>query len=118
MSRSLYQMDNCMSVKLCAVAGIIHFFKLVRKLTPDCVTLKKNWIWDVVELHWKEVIGTLHGNNINLPTSVILPLRNKFRIRQLVSRDPLFLYIMLKQRRTWFSLEPNDREEEVSSEIA
>ena len=42
------------------------------KLTPDCVTLKWNWIWAVLELDWKDVSVTLHGNKINLPTSVIL----------------------------------------------
>ena len=68
-------------VKVCKIAGSIHLFKLVGKLMPECVTLKRNWIWDVLELDWKEVSMTLHGNNINLPTSAILPCRNKFRIR-------------------------------------
>ena len=63
------------------VAGSIHLFKLVGKLTPDFVTLKRNWIWDELELDWKEVSMTLHRNNINLLTSVILPFRDKFRIR-------------------------------------
>ena len=65
-------------VKLYKVAGSIHLFKFVGKLTPDCVTLKRNWIWDVLELDWKEVSVTLYGSNINLPTSVILLLRDKF----------------------------------------
>ena len=37
-------------VKLCKVAGSIHLFKSVGKLTPHCVILKRNWIWDVFEL--------------------------------------------------------------------
>ena len=105
-------------VKLYKVTGSIQLFKLVGKLTPECVTLKRKWIWDVLEIDWKEVSMTLHGNKINLPTSVIIPFRDKFRIRQLVSREPLLLHVMLKQGRTWFSLEHNDREEEVLSEIA
>ena len=106
-------------VKLCKVAGSIHVCKLVGKLMPEFVTLKRNWMWDVLELDWKEVSMTLHGNKINLPTSVIIPFRDKFRIRQLVSREPLLLHVMLKKGKMWFSLEHNDREEkeEVSSEI-
>ena len=38
--------------KLCKVAGSIHLFKSVGKLTPVCVTLKRNLIWDVLELDW------------------------------------------------------------------
>ena len=52
-------------VKLCKVARHIHLFKLVGKLTPECVTLKRNRIWNVLKLDWREVTMTLHGNNIN-----------------------------------------------------
>ena len=74
----------------------------------------------MLQLDWKEVSMTLHGNIINLPTSVILLFRDKFRIRCLVSREPLLLHIVLKQGRTWLSLENNNREEEkeVTTEIA
>ena len=68
-------------IKLCKVAGSTHLFKLVGKLEPGCVTLKRNLIWDVLELDWKEVSVTLHGNRINLPTSVIIPFRDKLRMR-------------------------------------
>ena len=84
------------------------------------MTLKRYWIWDVLELDWNEFSITLHGNIINLPTSVISPFGHKFRIRQLVSKEPLLLHVMLKKGRTWFSLENNNRvlEEEVTTEIA
>ena len=68
-------------VKLCKVAGGIHLFKLVGKLTPECMTLRRNLIWDVLESDWKDMSVTLHGNKINLPNSVIIPFRDKFRIR-------------------------------------
>ena len=48
---------------------------------PECVTLKRNLIWHVLELDLKEVSMTLNGNEINLPNSVIILLRDKFRIR-------------------------------------
>ena len=64
----LSDVQSYILVKLCKVAESIHLFKLVGKLTPECVTLKRNLILDVLELDWKEVSMTLHGNKINFPT--------------------------------------------------
>ena len=57
----------------------------------------KREIWDVLEIDWKEVNMTLNGNEINLPTSAILPFRDKFRARKLLRKQPLLLHVMLKQ---------------------
>ena len=37
-------------IKLCRVAGSIHLFSLRGRLNPENVKLKKNWIWDVLEI--------------------------------------------------------------------
>ena len=75
-------------VKLCRVAGSICLFKLVGNLTPEHVTLKRNLIWDILELDWKEVSVTLHGNKINLPNSVIIPFRDSSKLNDLLVRNP------------------------------
>ena len=90
---------------VCKIAGSIHLFKIRGKLTPESIKFKKNWIWDVLEINWKEVKVTLNGNEINLPTSVLLPFRDKFRTRKLIGKQPLLLHLMLKQGKTWFTLE-------------
>ena len=51
----------------------------------------------------------LNGNEINLPTSVILPFRDKYRARKLHRKQPLLLYVMLKQSKTWLTLEYDKR---------
>ena len=71
-------------VKLCGTAGSIHLFKITEKLTHEHVELKRNILQDIIELDWKEVNMTLNGNKINLPASVIIPLRDKFKIRCIV----------------------------------
>ena len=71
-------------VKLCRTAGSIHLFKIMGKLTPSNVKLKRNILWDIIELDWKEVSMTLNGNKINLPASVMILLRDKFKIRCIV----------------------------------
>ena len=62
-------------VKLFRTAGSIHLFKITGKLIPEYVKLKRNILWDVMDIDWKKVNVTLNGNNINLPASVIILLR-------------------------------------------
>ena len=68
-------------VNLCKIAGSIHLFRIRGRLNPECINFMRNWIWDVLEINWKEVRVTLNGNEINLPTSVIIPFWDKFGIR-------------------------------------
>ena len=49
-------------VKLCRTAGNMHLFQITGKLIPEHVSLKKNILWDVIEIDWKEVNMTLNGN--------------------------------------------------------
>ena len=71
-------------VKLYRTAGSMHLFKITGQLTPKHIELKRNILRNVIELDWKEINMTFNGNKINLPASVIIPLRNKFKIRCIV----------------------------------
>ena len=61
-------------IKLCKTAGSIHLFKIIGKLTPEHIKLKRNILWEVIELDWKEANMTCNESKINLPASVIIPL--------------------------------------------
>ena len=37
------------------MAGSIHLFKIRGRLTPENIKFKTNWIWDILEIDWKEV---------------------------------------------------------------
>ena len=63
------------SIKLCRVARSIHLFRIRGRLNPENVKLKKNWIWDVLEIDWPNVSITLNDNEIDLPSSVIIPFK-------------------------------------------
>ena len=43
----------------------------------------------------------VNGNDINLPGSVIIPFRDKFKVRQMIRSRPLLLHLMLKEGQTW-----------------
>ena len=92
-------------VNLCRTAASIHLFKITGKLTSEYIQLKRNIIWDKIEIDWKEVSLTLNGNKVNLPNSVIISFKDEFKIRCIVRRESLHLHIMLKQGMTWFSLD-------------
>ena len=91
-------------IKLCRVAGSIHLFRIKGRLNPENVKLKKNWIWDVLEIDWSDVSITLNDNEINLPRSVIIPFKERYRAIKLLRKHLLLFYIMLKQGKRWFSL--------------
>ena len=93
-------------IKLRRIAGSIHLFRIKGRLKPENVKLKKNWIWDVLEIDWSDVSITLNDNEIRLPRSVIIPFNEKYRARKLLRKHPLLFYLMLKQGKTWFSLVP------------
>ena len=48
--------------------------------------------------------SNIRWNVINLPGSVIIPFRDKFKIRRIIKSKPLLLHLMLKQGQTWYPL--------------
>ena len=103
-------------IKLCRVARSIHLFKIRGRLNPEHVRLKKNWIWDVLEIDWSDVSITLNDSEIGLPSLVIIPFKERYRARRLLRKHPLLFYIMLKQGKTWFSLVPEPRNLSIANE--
>ena len=83
-----------------------HLFKLIGELSSDKVTLKKNWIWDVLAINWGNTHIILDNKEIHLPTTLLVPLFHKLKVRNLFGkRDLMHLYIMLKQCQSWYNLE-------------
>ena len=93
------------------LAGSVHLLKLHDILIKENLVLKKNLIWDVLEIDWTDVYVLQGHKEINLPVTVVIPIYYKFKLRQLLRnsrRDPLHLYIMLKQRKSWFNSESTE----------
>ena len=97
-------------IKLCKTAGSIHLFKIAGMLKPENIKLNWNYIWDTLEIDWKEVNVTFNSNKINLPKIVMIKFRDKFKIRQMMKREPLLSHIMLKQGLACFTLASNTQE--------
>ena len=89
------------------LASSVHLFKLHSNLTKENLILKKNWIWDVLEINWTDVYLLQDHKEINLPVTVVIPIYYKHKLRQLLRnlrKGPLHLYIMLKQRKFWLNI--------------
>ena len=88
------------------LAGNTHLFKLTGELSLENITLRKNWIWDVLEIKWEDIHIVLNDKEVHLPTMLITPFIHKLKVRKLFGkRDLLHVYIMLKQRKIWYNLE-------------
>ena len=60
------------------------------------ITLHRNKIWDILDIDGQNIMVTVNGNIINLPGSVNISFRDKFKIRQMIGSRPLLLHLMLK----------------------
>ena len=71
---SISDVQNYVPIKLCKTAGSIHLFKIRGTLKPENIKLNKNYLWDTMEMDWKEVTMTFNDNKINLPKVVVIKL--------------------------------------------
>ena len=83
-------------VKLCKSAGSIHLFQIYGQLSSDQILLEENCLWDMIRINWKEVFVTLNSTMIQMPRSVKVPLRDKYKLRTLMEKHSLLLHVMLK----------------------
>ena len=94
------------SLDLNKIAGNTHLFKLTGELSLENITLRKNWIWNVLEIRWDDIHIILNDKEVHLPTTLIIPLIHKLKVGKLYGKkDLLYIYIMLKQRKSWYNLE-------------
>ena len=94
------------SLDLNQLAWTTHLFKLTGDLSLENITLKKNLIWDVLEIKWEDICIILNDKEVHLPTMLIIPFIHKLKVRKLFGkRDIMHVDIMLKQRKPWYNLE-------------
>ena len=85
-------------------------FKITGMLTPDKVKLNKHYIWDILEVDWKEIKVTFNGKVINLPKSITIKLWDKLKVRHMMESQLILFHLMLKQGFNWFMLTSKDVE--------
>ena len=96
--------QNYVPIKLCKTAGNIHLFKIKGTLKSGNIKLNRNYLWNTLEIDWKEVTVTFNNNKIELPSIVAIKIQNKIKVRRLMNREPLIFHVMIRQGITWFNL--------------
>ena len=97
-------------INLCKTTGSMHLLKIIGMLKPENIKLNRNYIWDTLEIDWKEVSVAFNDNQIDLPRVVTIRLKDKIKIRHLMKKEPLLFHIMLKQGIKWFTLASGTQE--------
>ena len=72
--------QNYIPIKLCKTAGSIHLFKIKGMLKAENIKLNTNYMWDMLEIDWKEVTVTFIGNSINLSRVGTIKLQDKIKL--------------------------------------
>ena len=96
--------QNYVPIKLCKTAGSIYLFKIIGMLKAKNIKLNKNYLWDTLEIDWKEVTLTFNRNKTDVPKVVVIKLQDKIKVRRFMNREPLLFHLMLKQGIMWFTL--------------
>ena len=89
--------QNYVPIKLCKTAGSKHLFKIKGTLNTRNIKLNKNYLWDTLEIDWKEVTVTFINSKIELPRIIAIRIWDKIKVRRLMSREPLIFHIMIRQ---------------------
>ena len=97
--------QNYVPIKFCKPAGCIHLFKIKGTLKSGNIKLNKNYLWDTLQIDWKEVTVTFNDNKIELPKIVAIKLWDKIKVKRLMNREPLIFHVMIRQGITWFNLD-------------
>ena len=61
-----------------------------------------------MKIDWKEVFMTCNGTIIHLPTSVVIPFRDKFRLRCIIRKRKLLLHVKLRHGTSWYALDSKE----------
>ena len=72
-------------LELNSAAWNVHLFKLSDALAIENFILKKNGIWDVLEINWNNTCVTLNDEEISLLGTLTIPLLYKLKVRKLLS---------------------------------
>ena len=88
-------------IKLCKTSGSLHLFKIIGTLTSEDMKLNRNYLWDTLEINWDNIKLVFNSSEINLPKLVTIKIKDKIRVRRMMSRDMQNFHIMIKQGMTW-----------------
>ena len=92
-------------------------FKIKGALKSENIKLNKNYLWDTLEIDWNGVTVTFNNDKVELPKIIAIKIQDKIKIRRLMSRQPLYFHVMIRQGITWFFLEADITEGSIYQNV-
>ena len=90
------------------IVGHLHRVSINMIPSPDQVRLVRNWLWDTVVINWDNT-ELLNGDEVvNLPSTIVVPIRAKFKVRQIISNRNLTVSLALTQDNYWYHIAQSD----------
>ena len=59
----------------------------------------------MLEINWNKIKLLHNSNEIELPQIITIKMRDKIRVRRMISKETQNFHIMIKQGITWYNLE-------------
>ena len=97
-----------LSLRIRKIVGHLHRVSINRIPTPEQIRLVRNWLWDTFVINWNET-ELLNGEEIvDLPSTIVVPLRAKIKVRQIMSHRNLTVSLALTQDNYWYHIAQSD----------
>ena len=90
------------------IVGHLHRVSINIIPSPDQIRLVRNWLWESVVINWDNT-ELLNGEEVvDLPSTVVVPLRAKMKVRQIMSNRNLTVSLALTQDNYWYHIAQSD----------
>ena len=83
----ILEVQHYIPVRLTKTSGSPHLFKFTGTLNSEDIKLNKNYLWDTLEINWDKIKLTFNDSEIKLPRLVTIKMRDKIRIRRIMSKN-------------------------------
>lgn len=91
-------------VKVRSISGQPHVLHQETPFRAEQITLRKNWLWDILHITWNDTLITQADKKIVNPSDLIVPLSDKLRVRNLMSSCDVEASLRIKHGIDWFQL--------------
>ena len=96
--------DRYSPIKLRSTTGLLYNFVTNQRLPMEAIELHKGCPWDSMHINWGEVTLTNGDTKIRLPYNVQIPMKEKSRLRSLMTGPDCTAHLMVLQGHTWYTV--------------
>ena len=96
--------DRHSPIKLHSTTGLLYNFVTNQRLPMEAIELHKGCPLDSMCINWGEVTLTNGDTKIKLPYNVQIPMKEKSRLRSLMTGPDCTAHLMVLQGCTWYTV--------------